>query len=42
MRALARYSYHARYGLTQVAKLTDDPLVIEQITTVTLSVLEQG
>ena len=42
MRALARYFYHARYGLTQVAKLTDDPLVIEQITTVTLSVLEQG
>lgn len=40
MRALARYLYHARYGLTQVAKLTDDPLVIEQITAVTLSVLE--
>ncbi|TYP71920.1 TetR/AcrR family transcriptional regulator [Paenibacillus methanolicus] len=40
MRALARYLYHARYGLTQVAKLTDDPLVIDQITAVTLSVLE--
>ncbi|MBB3112415.1 TetR/AcrR family transcriptional repressor of nem operon [Paenibacillus phyllosphaerae] len=40
MRALARYLYHARYGLTQAAKLTDDPLVIEQITAVTLSVLE--
>ncbi|MDP4099147.1 TetR/AcrR family transcriptional regulator [Paenibacillus sp. P96] len=41
MRALARYLYHSRYGLTQVAKLTNDPLVMEQITTVTLSVLEQ-
>ncbi|MDD9268573.1 TetR/AcrR family transcriptional regulator [Paenibacillus sp. GCM10023248] len=41
MLALARYLYHARYGLTQAAKLTDDPLVIEQITAVTLSVLDQ-
>ncbi|MDP4099149.1 TetR/AcrR family transcriptional regulator [Paenibacillus sp. P96] len=41
MRALARYLYYARYGLTQAAKLTEDPLVIEQITTVTLSVVEQ-
>ncbi|WP_226003234.1 hypothetical protein [Paenibacillus sp. BJ-4] len=36
MRALVRYLYHARYGMTQAAKLTDDPLVIEQITAVTL------
>jgi TetR/AcrR family transcriptional regulator, transcriptional repressor for nem operon len=41
LQALARYLYHARYGLTQAAKLTDDPLVIDQITKVTLSVLEQ-
>ncbi|QSF46281.1 TetR/AcrR family transcriptional regulator [Paenibacillus tianjinensis] len=41
LQALARYLYHARYGLTQAAKLTDDPLVIEQITKVTLSVLDQ-
>lgn len=41
LQALARYLYHARYGLTQAAKLSDDPLVIEQITKVTLSVLDQ-
>lgn len=40
LRALARYLYHARYALTQAAKLTDDPQVIEQITTVTLTVLD--
>lgn len=40
LRALARYLYHARYGLTQVAKLTNDSKVIEQITAVTLSALD--
>lgn len=38
--ALARYLYHARYALTQAAKLTDDPKVLEQITAVTLTVLD--
>ncbi|WP_179033376.1 TetR/AcrR family transcriptional regulator [Paenibacillus kribbensis] len=37
---LARYLYHARYALTQAAKLTDDPKVLEQITAVTLTVLD--
>jgi TetR/AcrR family transcriptional regulator, transcriptional repressor for nem operon len=40
MRALAQYLYHARYALTQAAKLTDDSKVIEQITAVTLTVLD--
>ncbi|ANY71240.1 TetR family transcriptional regulator [Paenibacillus ihbetae] len=40
LRSLARYLYHSRYALTQVAKLTDDPLVIEQVAAVTLSVLD--
>lgn len=40
LQALARYLYHARYALTQVAKLTSDPKVLEEITTVTLSTLE--
>ncbi|MFF3924365.1 TetR/AcrR family transcriptional regulator [Paenibacillus lactis] len=40
LRSLARYLYHSRYALTQVAKLTDDPLVIEQVASVTLSVLD--
>ncbi|RIX48752.1 TetR/AcrR family transcriptional regulator [Paenibacillus nanensis] len=40
-RALARYFYHARYALTQAAKLTNDPLVIDQITAVTLTVLDK-
>ncbi|WP_445488121.1 TetR/AcrR family transcriptional regulator [Niallia sp. 03133] len=40
MRALAQYLYHARYALTQAAKLTDDPKVIEQINAVTLTVLD--
>ncbi|MBB6735564.1 TetR/AcrR family transcriptional regulator [Cohnella zeiphila] len=39
--ALAKYLYHSRYALTQVAKLTDDPKVLEDITTVTLSALER-
>jgi TetR/AcrR family transcriptional repressor of nem operon len=41
LRALARYLYHARYGLTQAAKMTDDPLVLEQIAAVAVSVLEK-
>jgi len=40
LQALARYLYHSRYALTQVAKLTNDPKVLEEITTVTLSTLE--
>lgn len=40
LRSLARYLYHSRYALTQVAKLTDDPIVIEQVAAVTLSVLD--
>ena len=40
LRALAQYLYHARYALTQAAKFTEDSTVIEQITTVTLSVLD--
>ncbi|GAA3411222.1 TetR/AcrR family transcriptional regulator [Paenibacillus hodogayensis] len=39
--ALAKYLYHARYALTQVAKLSDDAKVLEQITAVTLSVLNR-
>ncbi|OXM85514.1 TetR/AcrR family transcriptional regulator [Paenibacillus rigui] len=38
--ALARYLYHARYALTQVAKLTNDPSVLEQIMKVTLTSLD--
>jgi len=41
LRALARYLYHARYALTQAAKLTNDPQVLEQITAVTLTVLDK-
>lgn len=40
LRALARYLYHARYSLTQTAKLTSDPGVLDQVTTVTLSLLK--
>lgn len=40
LRALAQYLYHARYALTQAAKFTDGSNFIEQITTVTLSVLD--
>lgn len=39
--ALAKYLYHARYALTQVAKLTDDPKVLEEFTAVTLSALDR-
>ncbi|SET67720.1 TetR/AcrR family transcriptional regulator [Paenibacillus sp. NFR01] len=40
LQSLARYLYHSRYALTQVAKLTNDPKVLEEITTITLSTLE--
>ncbi|MBB3131353.1 TetR/AcrR family transcriptional repressor of nem operon [Paenibacillus rhizosphaerae] len=40
LQSLARYLYHSRYALTQVAKLTNDPKVLEEFTTVTLSTLE--
>ncbi|TVY04228.1 TetR/AcrR family transcriptional regulator [Cohnella terricola] len=39
--ALAKYLYHARYALTQVAKLSDDAKVLEEITAVTLSALDR-
>lgn len=38
--ALARYLNHARYSLTQVAKLTNDPQVLKNVIAVTLSVLD--
>lgn len=37
--ALARYLNHARYSLTQSAKLTSDPKVLDDIAKVTLSTL---
>lgn len=40
LHALAQYLYHLRYALTQVAKLTNDPKVIEEIAAVTLSALD--
>ncbi|NIK70549.1 MULTISPECIES: TetR/AcrR family transcriptional regulator [unclassified Paenibacillus] len=41
LRAMAQYLYHARYGLTQAAKLTDDPKDLQQIMSITLSVMEK-
>ncbi|MEK8126390.1 TetR/AcrR family transcriptional regulator [Paenibacillus filicis] len=38
--ALARYLYHARYGLTQAAKLSNDPKVLEDYSSVVLSTLD--
>ncbi|RXZ83099.1 TetR/AcrR family transcriptional regulator [Paenibacillaceae bacterium] len=40
LNALARYLYHARYGLTQVAKLSCDPKVLEDVSAVVLSTLD--
>ncbi|WP_201007547.1 TetR/AcrR family transcriptional regulator [Paenibacillus glycanilyticus] len=40
LQALARYLYHARYALTQVAKLTSNPEVLEDFAKVSLSILE--
>ncbi|MFF2090878.1 TetR/AcrR family transcriptional regulator [Paenibacillus sp. NPDC058174] len=39
--ALARYLYHARYGLTQTAKLSKDPKVLEEVSAVMLSTLDR-
>lgn len=41
LQALARYLYHARYGLTQSAKLSEDPKLLEDISTIVLSTLDQ-
>lgn len=38
--ALARFLYHARYALTQAAKLTTDPKVLEDIAAVALTKLD--
>lgn len=40
LRALARYLNHARYALTQAAKLTTNPEVLDDILMVTLSKLD--
>ncbi|WP_042163695.1 TetR/AcrR family transcriptional regulator [Paenibacillus gorillae] len=40
LHALARYLYHARYGLTQTAKLSNDPKVLEDVAAVVLSTLD--
>lgn len=40
LQALSRYFYHARYGLTQVAKLSNDSKVLEDISSVVLSALD--
>jgi Transcriptional regulator len=40
LQAMARYLYHSRYALTQAAKLTNDPKVLEEIAEVTLSTLD--
>jgi len=40
VQALARYLYHARYALTQSAKLTKNPQDLEEIAAVALTVLE--
>jgi TetR/AcrR family transcriptional repressor of nem operon len=41
MLALARYLNHARYSLTQAAKLTSNPEVLDDIVKVTLSTLDR-
>ncbi|TQK42035.1 TetR family transcriptional regulator [Brevibacillus sp. AG162] len=38
--ALARYLNHARYSLTQAAKLTSNPVVLDDIVKVTLATLD--
>lgn len=37
---LARYLYHARYAMTQAAKLSNDPKELDEMVTITLSVLD--
>lgn len=39
LRALARYLNHSRYALTQAAKLTSNPEVLDDIAAVTISML---
>jgi TetR/AcrR family transcriptional repressor of nem operon len=39
---LAQYLYHARYALTQSAKLTKDPQQLEELAAVALSVLDRS
>ncbi|MEK5057048.1 TetR family transcriptional regulator [Paenibacillus sp. FSL H7-0326] len=41
LRELAAYLYHARYALTQSAKMTKDPIVIKQIAKITLDILNR-
>ncbi|MFD2700963.1 TetR/AcrR family transcriptional regulator [Paenibacillus shunpengii] len=41
LRELAAYLYHARYALTQSAKMTKDPIVITQIAKITLDILNR-
>ncbi|SFX59826.1 transcriptional regulator, TetR family [Thermoactinomyces sp. DSM 45891] len=38
--ALSRYLYHARYSLTQAAKISSDPKVLDNIVAVILSTLD--
>lgn len=38
---LARYLYHSRYALTQAAKMTGNPQVLDQIAAFTLSALDK-
>ncbi|WP_438447251.1 TetR/AcrR family transcriptional regulator [Gorillibacterium sp. sgz5001074] len=40
LRALARYLSHARYSLTQSAKLSSDPALLDDIAAIVLSTLE--
>jgi len=40
LQVLARYFYHARYAMTQAAKLSRNPKELEEIAAVTLSVLD--
>ncbi|MFF2481643.1 TetR/AcrR family transcriptional regulator [Paenibacillus sp. NPDC058071] len=40
LHALAQYLYYARYGLTQTAKLSNDPKVLEDVSAVVLSTLD--
>ncbi|MNG34166.1 hypothetical protein D3C84_1205940 [compost metagenome] len=42
VRMLAQYLYHARYALTQSAKLTKDPQQLEELAAVALSVLDRS
>ncbi|GGG52031.1 TetR/AcrR family transcriptional regulator [Paenibacillus radicis (ex Gao et al. 2016)] len=41
LHVLARYLYHARYSMTQAAKLSNDPKVLEDVAAVVLSTLDR-